>query len=141
MRKNSARTLGLVAAGAFLLVGAASGAAVAAPADPSGTVHIDGFEPTSVVTDGSCKGWMNTEKQHGKWYAQGLVQSWRGQTCDMILERYHKGDGGWTIVSGRHTVTNTSDYTTWYYDDAGYKSRVCIWNDSVSQTWKCGGAV
>ncbi|MFF4803431.1 hypothetical protein ACFY1U_34400 [Streptomyces sp. NPDC001351] len=82
---------------------------------------------------------MNTEKQNGNWFAQGLVQSWSGQGCYMYLERYH--NGAWTMVSSEHYVVDKADNTGWYWDDSGYKSRVCIYNESGSQTWKCGGAV
>lgn len=125
-------------AGAAAVLGTLDAFGGQASASP---VHPDGFEPASVVTDASCKGWMNTEKQNGNWFAQGLVQSWSGQGCYMYLERKHNGT--WTMVSSVHYVPGNAaaDNTGWYWDDSGYESRVCIYNDSGSQTWKCGGAV
>jgi hypothetical protein len=112
--------------------------AAAAPVNQSGTVHPDGFESGSVITQGNCKGWLNTEQQSGKWYAQGLIQSWNSQRCYMYLERYH--NGSWTIISGEHIVVNTQDHTGYYYDDAGYKARVCVSSSSTSAFF-CGGAI
>jgi hypothetical protein len=132
--------------GGLLAAPAANATTAGSPAAPgsaaqSATIHPDGFEPGSVVVNGSCKGWMNTRKQNGKWYAQGLVQSWNGNHCDMILERKHNGNPAWTVVSGMHSVVNGQDHTGWYYDDAGYKSHACIYNHNGSQRWVCGGAI
>ncbi|MFF4490022.1 hypothetical protein ACFY0F_26605 [Streptomyces sp. NPDC001544] len=140
-KKKISVRLGTAGAAAVLgTLGAFGGQASATPVHPDGFEPTSVvFEPTSVVTDASCKGWMNTEKQNGNWFAQGLVQSWNGQSCYMYLERLH--NGSWTMVSSEHHVAGNADNTGWYWDDSGYKSRVCIWNASGSQTWKCGGAV
>ncbi|HKO85762.1 MAG TPA: hypothetical protein VJ140_14665, partial [Actinomycetota bacterium] len=102
------------------------------------TVHPDGFEPSSVVTRGNCKAWMNTKKIHGHWYAQGLVRSWNRTHCVMMLQRKH--GGAWERITWYHWVKdNAQDHTGYYWDDRGYKARVCLqnldWNDS---SWHCG---
>ncbi|ATY16967.1 hypothetical protein CU254_40970 (plasmid) [Amycolatopsis sp. AA4] len=144
--KTCLRASALALAGGAILAPTADAAAGNAPTIHAPAAHPDKYEPESVVTDAKCKGWMNTEKQkYDRWYAQGLVQSWNGQVCHMILERRHDGDPAWTIVSGEHIVhglgTADKDHTGWYYDDAGYQSRVCIFNESGSNTWKCGKGI
>ncbi|MGY0059400.1 hypothetical protein ACWY4P_23065 [Streptomyces sp. LZ34] len=144
------KSIALAAAAAAL----AGGLAFAAPAQAGDTgrpvvaataqhsvVHADGYEPDSVVTRGACKGWMNTKKTNGHWFAQGLVQSWSGTRCAMILERKHNG-GAYKMISDQHIVKNRKDHTGYYWDHTGYKARVCIanlnWNDA---SWHCGKGI
>ncbi|MBB4787325.1 hypothetical protein [Streptomyces rapamycinicus] len=84
---------------------------------------------------------MNAKKINGSWYAQGLIQSWNGAQCDMVLERSHNGSA-YNIISGQHVVTNGADHTGYYWDHTGYKSRVCIANASAGDTtWHCGKGI
>lgn len=146
---NARKSITLAMATAAL----AGGLALAAPAQAVTTVrpaaaasaqhgvHIDGYEPDSVVTRGACKGWMNTKKTNGHWFAQGVVQSWSGTDCAMILQRKHNG-GAYKMISGQHIVKDRKDSTGYYWDHTGYKSRVCIanlnWNDT---SWHCGKGI
>ncbi|MGW7692833.1 hypothetical protein ACWGMA_28890 [Streptomyces asiaticus] len=149
---NAHKSIALAAAATAL----AGGLALAAPAHAVSTgrpaaaasaqhgVHIDGYEPDSVVTRGACKGWMNTKKTDGHWFAQGLVQSWNGTRCAMILEREHNG-GAYNMISDQHIVPDNGtdkDSTGYYWDHTGYKSRVCIanlsWGDA---SWHCGKGI
>ncbi|MFB6985261.1 hypothetical protein ACFC0C_26745 [Streptomyces sp. NPDC056178] len=142
------RVIGALAVAAVITVStpALAGAAEAsqdqvAGANTAVTVHPDGYEAGSVVTRGSCKGWLNTKKSSGHWYAQGLAQSWNSAHCGMMLERKYSS-GSYGRVSNYYLLKNAKTHTAYHWDDKGYKSRVCIqnidWNDS---TWHCGKGI
>jgi hypothetical protein len=99
------------------------------------------FEPNSVITDGACKGWINTQRRDSecKWFAQGLVESWNGTTCKMYLLRLHNST--FTRVSGTHTVTSSKTNTGYYYDDSGYNAFVCISNQTLGHDFICGAGI
>lgn len=133
-------------AGGLAVVAPAQAATAAHPtAGPTvqqrAAVHPDGFEPGSVVSRGDCKVWMNTKKINGHWFAQGLVHSWNQGHCVMMLQRQH--GGAWERITWYHFVRyNNQDHTGYYWDDRGYKARVCLqnidWNDS---TWHCSQGI
>lgn len=122
-----------VAAGMLIMAGST------APAQAAAQSVV--FEPSTVTWYGNnCKAWINTEKQNGDWYAQGLVHSWNGGDCTMILMRYH--NGAWSDASDPHSVKNGQTQTGWHYDGPGYKSAVCVidWNIATNSNYNCGFA-
>ncbi|MFE3197942.1 hypothetical protein [Embleya sp. NPDC059237] len=99
------------------------------------------YEPSTVTWYGkNCKAWINTQKTNGAWYAQGLVHSWNGGKCTMILQRKH--DGVWSDASNPWSVTNGQTNTGWHWDDKGYKAAVCVidWNIATNSNYHCGYA-
>ncbi|MGW2518090.1 hypothetical protein ACWC09_13930 [Streptomyces sp. NPDC001617] len=122
----------MVAAGLLLTAGAT------APAQAAAQSVV--FEPSTVTWYGNnCKAWINTEKQSGDWYAQGLVHSWNGGDCTMKLMRYHNGE--WTEITHRDII-NGQRQTGWHYDGPGYKSTVCVidWSIAANADYNCNYA-
>ncbi|WP_067807364.1 hypothetical protein [Actinomadura formosensis] len=127
-----------VTAGAFAPAAMAETAPIASN-QRSAPIQAKGYEPGSVVYRGPCKGWMNTKKIKGRWYAQGLVYS-SSAACWMKLERKHNG-GSYEMISDYYYVHDgTQANTGWHYDHRGYKARVCI-QLSTDSSWHCGKGI
>ncbi|MFD8390857.1 hypothetical protein ACFV2N_17015 [Streptomyces sp. NPDC059680] len=113
-------------------------------ASHSAVVHPDGYKPSSVKTRGYCKGWVYTTKKNGHWFAKGVMSSRGGGYrwhCEMYIERKH-GSGGYAPVSGEHLAAGETVSTGYYWDDKGYRVRICVSNlDWGDQTYYCGKGV
>lgn len=139
-----AATTTLAGLSAIGLTAPASAAVSAAPAAVT-TVHPDGYEASSVKTRGYCKGWVYTKKSNGHWFAKGVMTSRGGGYiwhCEMHIERKH-GSGAYSQISDEHQPTNGEPvWTGYYWDDSGYKVRICVANlDWGDQTFYCGKGV
>ncbi|WP_159048854.1 hypothetical protein [Streptomyces sp. NRRL B-3648] len=106
-------------------------------------IHPDGYEPGSVVARGYCKGWVYTKKKNGHWFAKGVMSSSGGGYswhCLMYIERKH-GSGRYVAVSGEHRAAGETVSTGYYWDDKGYKVRICVQNIDWRDQYHCGKGV
>ncbi len=135
------RRAGAVALMAGAMTAMAVPAAHASEAGRRGpAIHTDGYEPSSVITRGRCKGWINSRVSGGHFEAQGLAQSWEDTYyCNMILQVRH-GSGSYQKVSNEYQADGDQVHTGYHRDDTGYKARVCIWGKN-DIGWHCGAGV
>ncbi|ANP51802.1 hypothetical protein J2Z21_008868 [Streptomyces griseochromogenes] len=149
MRRSVTALAATTALAGIASLGLAASAGAVTPAVESGTshsavVHPDGYEPSSVKTRGYCKGWVYTKKSNGHWFAKGVMSSRGGGYrwhCEMHIEREH-GGGAYTQISDEHLASGETVSTGYYWDDKGYKVRICVANlDWGDQTFYCGKGV
>jgi hypothetical protein len=84
---------------------------------------------TQTTADGDCNAEaMASVIQKGDFVQGEFSNVGSGFTCMFWLIRSTNGGGSWSVISGYHTLTGTSDtqMTDPYYDGPGYEAEACF---------------